>query len=200
MIPLTEWSRVYHDPIFWKIEKYVIGGLNNQATNCKVISIGMKQIWIFFLVKYFTTPERIILIKSFFYSCLYYGSQAWLIPSLRGALKSKLFSASGAALRLLVKDSLFKDLHKKFNRATPTQFQKYTTAVSLYDLIKKEIPEDEWINLQFNIQNDWQSKKLSFQANNKLKCGFNCQSNRFRSITNEIESKKRLIIDKLLSL
>ena len=108
--------------------------------------------------------------KTFFYSCLYYGSQVWLIPSLKGVLKSKLFSAAGAALRLLTKDSSFKDLHKEFNRATSTQFQKYTTAVSLYDLIKKEIPEDEWINLQFNIQNDRRNTKLSFHANNKLKC------------------------------
>jgi hypothetical protein len=105
---------------------------------------------------------------------------------------------------------LFKDLLKKFNRATPTQFQKYTTAISLNNLIKKEIPEDERINLQ----NDWQNEKLSFQANNKLRCGFNCQSNRFRSISNEINKKwidltrgayktkykKRLIINKLLSL
>jgi hypothetical protein len=64
------------------------------------------------------------------------------VASLKGVLKSKLFSASGAALRLLDRDSFFKNLHKKFNRATPTQFQKYTTAISLYDLIKKETPED----------------------------------------------------------
>jgi hypothetical protein len=76
------------------------------------------------------------------------------MPSLKEFLKSKMFSASGGAQRLLNKDSLFKDLHKKFNRATPTQFQKYTIAISLYDLIKKEIPEDKWINPQFNIQND----------------------------------------------
>jgi hypothetical protein len=95
-----------------------------------------------------------------------------------------LFSASGAALRLLDRDSSFKNLHKKFNRATPTQFQKYTTAISLYDLMKKETPEGERINLQFNIQNDQRNEKLSFQANNKLQCGFNCLSNRFRSITN----------------
>jgi hypothetical protein len=132
---------------------------------------------------------KLILITYFFYSCLYYGSQVWLIPSLKGVLKSKLFSASGAALRLLDKDSSCKDLHKEFNRATPTQFQKYTTAVSLYDLIKKEIPEDEWINLQFNIQNDRQNARLSFQANNKLKCEFNCQSNRYKSITNEIDKE-----------
>ena len=98
--------------------------------------------------KYFTTTERLTLLTSFFYSRLYYGSQIWLMPSLKGALKSRLFSASGAALRLLDKNLSFKELHKKYNRATPTQFQKYTTAVSLYDLIKKEIPEEEWINLR----------------------------------------------------
>jgi hypothetical protein len=109
---------------------------------------------------------------------------------------------------------LFKELHKKYKRATPTQFQKYTTAVSLSDLIKKEIPEEEWINLQFNIQNDWQNTRLSFQTNNKLKCGINRMSNRFKSITNKNDKqwvdltryvyitkcKKRLITEKLILL
>jgi hypothetical protein len=164
--------------------------------------------------KYFTLTERLTLITSFFYSRLYYGSQVWLIPSLKSILKTKLFSASGAALKLLDRDRSFKELHKKYNRATPTQFQKYTTAVSLYDLIKKEIPEDEWINLQFNIQNDRRNTRLSFQTNNRLKCGLNCLSNRFKSINNEIDKqwidmsrdvyktkcKKRLITEKLLLL
>jgi hypothetical protein len=136
------------------------------------------------------------------------------LPSLKGALKSRLFLASGAALKLLDKNLLFKELHKKYNRATPTQFQKYTTAVSLYDLIKKEIPEEDWINLQFNIQNDRRNTRLTFQTNNKLKCGINCMSNRFKSITNEIDKqwvdmtrdvyktkcKKRLITEKLILL
>ena len=164
--------------------------------------------------KYFTTPERLVLITSFFYSQLYYGSQVWLIPSLKASLKSKLFSASGAALRLLDRDMSFRALHKKYNRATPSQFQKYTTAISLYDLIKNERPEDEWINLQFNIKNDQRNTKLTFHVNKRLKCGLNCLSNRFKSITNEIDKqwldltrdvfkmkcKKRLIIEKLLLL
>ncbi len=69
------------------------------------------------------------------------------------------------------------------------QFQNYTAAVSLNDLIKKEIPEDKCINLQLNIQNDRRNVRLSFQANNKLKCGFNCLPNRFKSITNEIDKE-----------
>jgi hypothetical protein len=108
------------------------------------------------------------------------------------------------ALRLLDINLSFKEVYKKYNRATPTQFQKYTTAVSLYDLIKKEIPE--WINLQFNIQNDRQNTRLSFQTNNKLKFGINCMSNRFKSITNKVDltrdvyktkCKKRLITENL---
>ena len=166
------------------------------------------------LSKFFTTTEKLTLLTTFFYSRLYYGSQIWHLPSLKCGLKKQLFSASGNALKLLDRNLSFRGLHKKFNRATPTQFQKYTTAVSLYDLIKMEIPEEDWINLQFNIQNDRRNTKLTFQTNNNYKCGLNCLSNRFKSITNEIEKewidltrdafkmrcKKRLITDRLLVL
>ena len=164
--------------------------------------------------KFFSTPEKLTLLTSLFYSRLYYGSQIWLLPSLKRTLKTKLFSASGAALKLLDKNLSYKELHKKFNRATPTQFQKYTTAVSLYDLIRRETPEEDWINLQFNFQNDRRNTRLTFYASNRYKCGFNCLSNRFKSVTNEVEKewidltrdayktkcKKRLITDKLLLL
>ncbi len=88
------------------------------------------------------------------------------------------------------------------------------TAVASCDLIKKKIPEEDWINLQFNIKNDRQNTRLSFQRNNKLKCGINCMSNRFKSITNEIDKqwidvtrdayktkcKQRIITEKLMLL
>ena len=127
-------------------------------------------------------------------------------------LKAKLFSASGNALKLLERGTSFRELHKKYNRATPTQFQKYMTAVSFFDLVKCETPEDDWINLQFNIQNDRRNPRLTFQTNNRYKCGLNCISNRFKSVSNEINKdwidqsrdsyktncKKRLITDKLM--
>ena len=105
-------------------------------------------------------------------------------------------------------------LHKKYNRATPTQFQKYTTAVSFYDLVRKEIPEEDWIGLQFSIQNDRRNTRLSFQSNNTYRCGLNCLPNRLKSITNEIDKdwvdltrdvykmrcKKRLITEKLIMM
>ena len=164
--------------------------------------------------KYFTIPEKLMLLTSLFYSRLYYGSQIWLIPSLKRVLKTKLFSASGNALKLLERDRSFRELHKKYNRATPTQFQKYTTAVSFYDLVKNSTPENDWINLQFNIQNDRRNPRLTFQTNNRYKCGINCLSNRFKSVTNEVDKewisqtrdsykmkcKKRLITDKLILL
>ena len=162
--------------------------------------------------RFFTTPEKLMLLTSLFYSRLYYGSQIWLIPSLKRVLKTKLFSASGNALKLLERGTSFRELHKKYNRATPTQFQKYITAVSFFDLVKCETPEDDWINLQFNIQNDRRNPRLTFQTNNRYKCGLNCISNRFKSVSNEINKdwidqsrdsyktncKKRLITDKLM--
>jgi hypothetical protein len=89
------------------------------------------------------------------------------------------------------------------------------TAAASCDLIKKEIPEEDWTNLQFNIKNDRQNTRLSFQRNNKLKRGINFMSNRFKSITNEIDkqqwidvtrnayktkSKQRIITEKLVLL
>ena len=164
--------------------------------------------------RFFTIPEKLTLLTSFFYSRLYYGSQIWLIPSLKRVLKTKLFSASGNALKLLERDKSFRELHKKYSRATPTQFQKYTTAISFYDLVRSETPEDDWINLQFNIQNDRRNPRLTFQTSNKYRCGLNCLSNRFKSVTKEIDKewvnqtrdtyktrcKKRLITDKLILL
>ena len=162
--------------------------------------------------RFFTTQEKLMLLTSLFYSRLYYGSQIWLIPSLKRVLNTKLFSASGNALKLLERGTSFRELHKKYNRATPTQFQKYITAVSFFDLVKCETPEDDWINLQFNIQNDRRNPRLTFQTNNRYKCGLNCISNRFKSVSNEINKdwidqsrdsyktncKKRLITDKLM--
>ncbi len=57
----------------------------------------------------------------------------------------------------------FKKFPKKYNRATPTHLQKYMTAFASCDLIKKEIPEEDWTNLQFNIKNDRQNTRLSFR-------------------------------------
>lgn len=164
--------------------------------------------------RFFTTPEKLTLLTSMFYSKLYYAAQIWLLPSLKRVLKTKLLSASGNALRLLDKNLSFRELHKKFNRATPTQFQKYITAVSFYDLVKTEQPEDDWINLQFNLSTDRRNTRLTFHTNNRYKCGLNCLSNRFKSISNEIEKdwidttrdgyktrcKQRLITERLILL
>ena len=141
------------------------------------------------IAKYFTTQEKLCLLTTYVYSRLYYGAQIWLLPSLKLTLKNKLYSASGTALKLLDRSLTYKELHKQFNRATPSQFQKYVTAVSFYDLVKREMPEDDWINLQFNIQNDRRNIRLSFQKSNNYKCGMNCLSNRFQSITNEVEKE-----------
>ena len=133
---------------------------------------------------YFTPPKKLKLFNTFFYTRLWLSNLA--VTYIEKIVKTKLFLASGAAPKLLDKNLSLRELHKKFHRATPTQFQKYTTAVFLYDLIKKEIPEEDWINLQFIIQNDRRNMRLCFNSNNRYKCGVDCLSNRFKSVTDEI--------------
>ena len=67
---------------------------------------------------------------------------------------------SGAALIFLDRKLSFKELNKK---TTPTQLLKYITTVSLYNLIKTEMPEEEWINLHFNVQNNCRNTRFVFQ-------------------------------------
>ena len=43
--------------------------------------------------------------------------------------------------------------------------------------------------LQFCIQNDRRNMKFTFQTNNNFRCGLNCLSNRFKSITNDIKNE-----------
>ncbi len=108
-------------------------------------------------------------------------SQAWLIPSLKALLKSKLFSASGAALRLLERDMSFRALHKNI---THNHNSKNTQRRSRCMISSRTKDQN-----MFNIKNDQQNTKLSFHVNNRLKCGLKCLSNRFKSITNEIDKQ-----------
>jgi hypothetical protein len=75
-------------------------------------------------------------------------------------------------------------------------------------------PKIQTSNVTCTQSNCYEFTRVSFQTNNKLKCGINCMSNRFKSITNEIDKqwvdmtrdvfktkcKKRLITEKLILL
>jgi hypothetical protein len=65
---------------------------------------------------------------------------------------------------------------------------KYELAISLYDLNVTKLPLSDWQLLQINTLQNRRSTKLHFTATNKLRCGLNILPNRFKTITNRIDT------------
>ena len=137
--------------------------------------------------RYFEKDELLILIKTYCYPSLYYASNVWMTPSLNANLRSKLFSASGKILSIITIDT-YKNLHKKFTRATPEMWQNYELAVSLFDLVKTKLPQPDWQILQQNTVQNKRSNKAHFTSTNRLRCGLNILPNRLKTISNRIET------------
>jgi hypothetical protein len=151
-----------------------------QNTQSKIHAIRRIQ-------RFFQNDEILQLLKTYCYPSLYYASSVWLSPSLNTKLKSKLFSASGKILSIIEINS-YKNLHKKFTRATPEMWQNYELAISLYDLNLTQLPLADWEILQKNTLRNRRSTKLHFTSTNKLRCGQNVLPNRFKTITNRIDA------------
>ncbi len=137
--------------------------------------------------RFFMTDEILQLLKAYCYPSLYYASSVWLTPSLNAKLKSNLFSASGKILSTIEVNS-YRNLHKKFTRATPEMWQNYELAISLYDLTFTRLPLTDWQILQSNTLQNRISSKLHFTSTNKLRCGLNNLPNHFKTITNRIDA------------
>ena len=127
--------------------------------------------------RYILNDELLQLLKTYCYPSLYYASNIWLTPSLNAKLKSKIFSASGKILSTIEINS-YKNLHKKFTRATPEMWQNYELAISLYDLNVTGLPSADWQTIQGNTLQNRRSPKLHFTSTNKLRCGLNALPNR----------------------
>jgi hypothetical protein len=137
--------------------------------------------------RYFLKDELLQLLKTYCYPSLYYASNVWLTPLLNANLKLKLFSASGKILSIIEINS-YKNLHKKFTRATPEMWQNYELAVSLYDLNVAKLPSADWQILKNNTLQNRRSPKLQFTSTNNLPCGLNILPNRLKTITNRIDA------------
>jgi hypothetical protein len=151
-----------------------------QNTQSKIHAIRRIQ-------RFFQNDEILQLLKTYCYPSLYYASSVWLSPSLNTKLKSKLFSASGKILSIIEINS-YKNLHKKFTRATPEMWQNYELAISLYNLNLTQLPLADWKILQINTLRNRRSTKLHFTSTNKLRCGQNVLPNCFKTITNRIDA------------
>jgi hypothetical protein len=85
--------------------------------------------------RYFNMDETVKLVTLLVFSRLYYASEAWLLPTLKGKLFDKLHSQSGKILKIVDKDLRYSQLHKKFNHATPRIFSLYQTCVNFYTIM-----------------------------------------------------------------
>ena len=88
---------------------------------------------------FFNTKELLQLVRSNFYSFLYYNSEIWHLQSLKTNLKQRLLSASSKAIKTCVKyctnDLSFVRIYEMCERALPENFLLYRHALLLYKLI-----------------------------------------------------------------
>ena len=159
----------------------------HEHVNKTVNNVESKIYAIRVIQRYFKNDELLLLLKTYCYPSLYYASSVWLTPCLNANLKSKLFSTSGKILSI-IKTASFKNLHKEFTRGTPEMWQNYELSISLYDLIVTKVPLPDWQILQNNTLQNRRSNKAHFTSTNNLRCGLNVLPNRFKTITNRIET------------
>jgi len=135
--------------------------------------------------KHFTTPELLTLI-TICYSKLYYGSQVWLLPTLKETLFRALLSQSGQCLKIVDPDLSFINLHKKYLRATPRIFALYQTAINYFEAMNMDVYTDEKMEIVNNTTSDCRNCYFTFVISNNYKIGLNVLSNRLCSISNHI--------------
>lgn len=135
--------------------------------------------------KYFSDSEMMQLLTANVYSKLYYGSAVWLLPNLKESIFGRLFSHSGRILKIIDRNSSYRMLHKKYNRATPKIFSLYQTAINLYITHKDPSPNA----LATVTLNDRRNERLTFVRNNRFKVGLNLIANRLRSVSNVVDKK-----------
>ena len=102
-------------------------------------------------------------------------------------LKKKLWQISGRMLKIIdannSQSNSFALLHKKYNRASPMMWSKYSTALAMWDMVNNQLPENIVIKSLLNILHEGRRPGLVFTRSNVTKIGFNCLSNRLQAIT-----------------
>ena len=147
---------------------------------------ALKQIRVFF-----DTNEFLDVINAMFYSKLFYASQVWLTFNLKQNIKTKLFSTSAKALKLVAGDDFnlfsFNELHILFSRATPLKYSMYTHAMQLYSILNEKTPNFLWLKLQMNFQINNRTDKFQFIENNTKRIGKNCFINRINDVCQHLK-------------
>lgn len=122
--------------------------VNKTLCKCKKSLQAIKLI-----SKHFTIDEKLNIVTSIIFSKLYYGAEIWLIPTLKRNLRNKFLNFSTKALKIAGEDiyNVFnqQEIHLTFKRFTPDQMINYTSLLAYFKCFNYRIPENIWINLQF---------------------------------------------------
>ena len=148
--------------------------------------------------KYFTHDELKLMLTTLFYSRFYYASEIWHTPFLKEVLKDKMLSASSQALRKVffttinTRTAPFTNIisniqvHKTLKRGMPHNFMRYKHAILLFNTLNEHTPEQDWIDLNFNIAINERHQLFNCLKSNKHKVGLNSLANRYSDINNLI--------------
>ena len=134
--------------------------------------------------------ELLTIIRSNFFSILYYNADIWLLPSLKQLLKSKLLSTSSAALKLCYhgydRSVSFERLHNVLKYPTPQQTCEFNHAILLHKIYNDPTESQNWLDLFFNQNFNSRYSKVNFYDTSKNKPGKNILANRFVVINQKI--------------
>ena len=150
----------------------------------KVITKANKALNAIKLIRrYFNSTELLQLLTSNFFSVLYYNLEVWHLSSLKCCIKNDLLSASANAIRVALHypDPYigFQDLHRMTKRATPDMFCIYKLCILLYKTFNEQLPENEWIEMNFNQITMTRQTDFKIMKTNRLRVGMNILNNRF---------------------
>ena len=142
--------------------------------------------------KYCTKEENMTLLTSLFYSKLYYGSEIWHLPGRSMTQNKKLKLASANALRSCDKNiTLFHthtQIHAIANRALPDQMLNYKHAIIMYKLFNHCQPETEFIQMNFQLNQNQRLTHANFFIRQNYESGKNILLNRLAHLNGKIEN------------
>jgi hypothetical protein len=130
------------------------------------------------IIRFFFIKSKMInLVKSNFYSILFYNSEVWHIPNLSQDLKHCLSVPLSCALHVCLhypdRSIPYLDLHKMNKRATPYIFCENNPALLFYKTFSNNTREGEWLYSNLNIINSSRQTWFMTREYNSLKIGFN---------------------------
>ena len=154
-------------------------------SKCKINSVKCR-------LKFFHIITTKTLLTSLFYSKLYYGSEIWHLPGRSISQNKKLKFASANALRSLDRNmtiyNTHTQIHSNAKRALPDQMLNYKHALTMHKLFNTCQPEQEFINLNFQLNMNPRIQHVYFFTRQNYDTGKNIMLNRFAHLNNKIET------------